>query len=174
MDDAHEAIASAMAAQKQLAAKSMVRRDEIQPKFAQLQKDRAELEALTDPDATSLKADLDERIGVLEDELALAERRIAEARTEMAALQKLASDSTVNKARAIATSVLDGDPFLRSNEDRALASVREHIGELASQVDLNDELSGRTKAAKLTSEEKDAEARRMLEELKAKRKKGPS
>jgi hypothetical protein len=176
MDDADDAIARAMAGQRQLAARSVVRRDELQPQLEKARAQRAEIEPLlaSDADAASLAKELDERIDALEGELALVEGHLSGAQKEMAALKGLKGDAAVQRARAIAASVLDKDPFMRSTEDVALTNVRQHIGDRAREADLNDELSGRTKAFPQTPEDKEAEARRMYEELKAKRKNAPA
>lgn len=137
MSDAIDAVAKALALQKQLAASRLVRMDELDAEIARLGRAMAELgnEAMT--------REVDARIAAAVAERSVAEQELRAALAEIDALRKMGRDSATVEARAT-LQVASGEPILRTPEETALDNVRAHLGDLDARLRLGDELGADT------------------------------
>ena len=144
MSETRDAISEALALNRRLAATLLVRKQE--------------LEAAGDP---SLAA-----------ELAGVEHDYRAALAEIDALRRLGADAGAIDARAVVAGVMERDPVLQTNEERALDAARAHIAELGAEAELGatpgDEPAEAAEAAPL-AERADAQARSEFEALRARR-----
>lgn len=147
MSDSTDALARAIAANRKLAAGLLVRKEELEAELGRAGGEGAAAEALRG-------------------ELGSVEAQLQAALAEVAELRRLAAGLPAEEARALVRSVTDPDPLLRSPEDEALDRVRAHLAELEGQLGLARETSP---AAPAPPEDAEAEARRQLEELRARR-----
>jgi hypothetical protein len=123
MSDATDAVAEAKARTKQLAARRLVRKQELEDELAQLERDHPG----------------DERTVAMRTELAAATQEYQAALAELASLDRLGEQARHLEARAAIAAATE-DPFERSAEQIALDNVREHAADLEAQVKLNEEL----------------------------------
>lgn len=113
MSDAKEAVDEAKRLNRQLAAKCLVRVQDVEAKIAKTGSTEA-----------------------LETELAAARYDYDAAMKELKELDRLGA-----KAQALeAKQLVADDPLIRSSEQVALDNVRDHIANLDAQVKVNDEL----------------------------------
>jgi hypothetical protein len=154
MSDAIDALSKAMDLNKQLAAKTLVRKDELDAERARL------VAAGADTSAVDL-------------ELAENARALQAARKEIAELRHLAAQ---HRGPNEVARLMADDPILQSLEDAALDRAREHIAETSALAGFDDvpELDATLPAASalappLTREDKDAQARAEFERLRKKR-----
>ncbi len=147
MSDAADAVARAVLANRKLAASLLVRKQELEAELA----------------APGLGGAAD----ALRAELATVEAQLQAALAELASVQRLGKELPHEGARAVVRSAADVDPLERTLEVAALDRVRDHLAELEAEVRLGDERAPRARPP--TPEEAEADARRQLEELRAKR-----
>jgi hypothetical protein len=164
MSDATDAVAEAITQNRRLAAKHLVRKQDLEAELAKLRGQHVD-----DP---ALAAEVDARIAAATTELQAATYDYQAALAELAALDRLGYQARKLEVDTIAAS-LRPDPLSRAPEDIALANVREHAADLDAQVRLADELGERPapapKPAPPSREEADANARREFEALRARR-----
>jgi hypothetical protein len=156
MADAIEAVMEALARNRQLAAKLLVRAQDLEAELARLAPDDPRREAATI-------------------ELGAAKHDYQAALAELNELERLRGQAQTLEARSIVASV-DRDPFERSAEQIALDNVREHAANLDAEVRLGEELGGAPAQAAPpppppSPEQADDAARREFEALRAKPKK---
>jgi len=161
MSDVRDAISQALALNQRLAAKLLV------------QKQALEAELAAGP--------AEGRAEAVAAELASVDAGYRSALAEIAELRKLGARAGVDEARALAASLLDGDPVLQTHEERALAGAREHLAELEAQASLGEASAAPADAQvapaarpPTTREQADAEARAEFEALRARRGAGPA
>jgi hypothetical protein len=143
-------VAKAIALNKTLAARHLMRRDELEAELATLK------EAGPSPA-------LDARLA----ELAEVEGGYRAALAEIRDLEKLA------RTPALVLATDDTAPFERTAEDQALENVRDHIGSLDAQARVAEELRPTPPPAKASREDAEAQARAEFEELRNKRPETP-
>jgi hypothetical protein len=163
MSDATDAVAEAKIQNRRLAAKYLVRAEELERELVKLRKDREDAAA----DAELSQA-LDAKIAATTTEFLAAKHDYEAALAELGELDRLGAKAKTLEAQAIAASVT-GDPVIRSAEQIALDNVREHAKNLDAQVRLDEELGGKPAAApppKLSREDADAAALREFEALR--------
>lgn len=152
MSDAADAVARAVVANRKLAAGLLVRKQALEAELAAGGQGAA---------ADALRA-----------ELAAVEVQLAAALAELAAVQKLGRDLPHEEARAVVSSATtEVDPLERTLEADALDRVRGHLADLEAELRLVQERA--PEARPPTPEEAEADARRQLEELRAKHKPKP-
>ena len=170
MSDATEAVREAITLNKRLAAKHLVRKQELEAEVAKLQRDRADAEA--DP---ALAVAFDGKLADATTQLLATTHDYNAALAELAALDKLGGQAQTANAKTIAASI-HGDPLIRSAEQVALDNVRERGADLDADQKLAEELGERAPAAAAapsrgaapSREAADAVARREFEALRAK------
>lgn len=174
MDDAIKKV-------RQLAASTLVRKEQLQEQLAALEaelqqrqtdRDRAisaEAEELA-LELSQIVRDLDERVDLKRGEVAEADASYREIIGELRSVQDAAKQHERLVQRAPVDSALAADPFALTAEDAALENVRRHIDQLSTEADLNDEL--RPPKREPAKEDAEAKAKAQLEELKAKKKAG--
>jgi hypothetical protein len=102
-------------------------------------------------------------------ELVDVESQLQAALAEMAQLRKLAADLPTEEAKALLRAAAEPDPLIRTPEEQALDRTREHLANLEAQLGLSDQLASPPPTRRPTPAEAEAEARRQLEELRARR-----
>jgi len=148
MSEAKDAVAEAMALNKRLAAKLLVRKQELE--------------------AEQAAGPTDVRAGALADELARVAADYRGALAELAELRKLGAAAEHGAASVIGAD-LAGDPVLQTYEERALDAARAHIAELEAQASLGEVGEPAPVKEPLTRKQSDDEARAEFEALRAKR-----
>jgi hypothetical protein len=172
MSDATDAVRDARIANKQLAAKHLARKQDLEAELAKLRGQRDSFDAAADP---TLAADFDARIADRTTQLQAATYDYQQALKELGELDRLATKALGLDARVIAAS--GTDPLIRSNEQIALDNVRERGAELDAHGKLDQELaeldgSAAPKLAptpKPSREAADAAAKAEFEALRARR-----
>ncbi len=133
MSDAMDAVRKAVARTKELAAASLVRKEEAEAELARLR-------------AGGGAAELPGRVEALAREVAEADEQHRAAMAELAELRKLAREADAVDARvAVKAALGDDDPVLRSDEDVALDNVRAHLRDLEARVRVGSELGSMEK-----------------------------
>jgi hypothetical protein len=163
MSDATDAVAVALAKNKQLAASCLVRKQDAEAELAKLR--AAKEQGLDDPA-------LDARIEAAAADVADADVQLAAALDEMKKLRALAAQAPSGAAIAAAAKP---DEIIQTLEEQALDNVRAHIAEQDAQARLGAELSGEPApqpaaakpSPKQKADEAEAEARRKFEEMRA-------
>lgn len=166
MSDARDAVREAMTRNKQLAARHLVRRQELEAEVGKLRRERDEVAGVADPD---LLAQLDARIADRTTQLQAATYDYQQAIAELGELDRLGTKALGADARAIVASI-HGDPMIRSAEQIALDNVREHAADLDAHDKLAAELGERPPVAAPapSREDADAAAREAFAALRAK------
>src|SRR4051812_13944902 len=116
MSETRDAIAEALALNRRLAAKLLVRKQELEAALAA---------GPGDAQAAGLTAELE---GV--------ERDYRAALAEVAELRRLGANAGAIDARVVVAGIMDRDPVLQSDEERALDAARAHIAELGAEAEL--------------------------------------
>jgi hypothetical protein len=187
MSDTKDVIQDARIRIKKIAASMLARKEGLEKERARLDKERTriaqQIEAFSASEDTALKAqldeglsDLDQRIAMKDEEIATAEKDQQDAMNELSELARLAKDADRAELRAIVDSAQPAALDDRSAEDIALENVRTHIENLEARADLDAELSKRTAKSERAVNKAiaEADAKRELEALKAKRKSAPT
>ncbi len=170
MSDARDAVGKALGLNKQLAARKLMQKQDLEAELAQLEKDRAEVALLGD---ATLLAEIERRMESVATDLAAADLDLKNAVKEMDELRKLDANHETNVARATANAILNPDPFIQTPAQATLEHTREHIKTLDAQARLGAELSGAPAAAvslkPASKEEADARARAAFEAMRARK-----
>ncbi len=170
MSDARDAVGKALGLNKQLAARKLMLKQDLEAELAQLEKDRAEVAAAGD---ATLLAEIERRMESVATDLAAADLDLKNAVKEMDELRKLAANHEGNVARATANAILNPDPFIQTPAQATLEHTREHIKNLDAQARLGAELSGAPAAPvslkPASKEEADARARAAFEAMRARK-----
>ena len=169
MGEATDAVREAIMRNKQLAAKHLVRKRELEVEVAKYQQERDDVANIAPPD---LLAELDARIADRRTKLQAATYDYQQAMKELGELDRLTTQAIGGEARALAHSI-HGDGVVRTNEQIALDNVREHIGNLVAGETLDRELAdleGPTVPARppVAAEDADAAAKAEFEALRTK------
>jgi hypothetical protein len=173
MSDTTDAVREAMMRNKQLAARHLVRKQELEAELAKLRSQREGIDASLAADPAVVE--LDARIADRTTQLQAATYDYQQALDELGELDRLGTKALGLEARTIAAS--GRDPLIRSNEQIALDNVRERGADLDAHDKLAQELgeldgSAPPKvapAAKPTREQADANAAAEFAALRAKR-----
>ena len=157
MSDARDAVGKALGLNKQLAARKLMLKQDLEAELAQLEKDRAEVAAAGD---ATLLAEIERRMESVATDLAAADLDLKNAVKEMDELRKLAANHEGNVARATANAILNPDPFIQTPAQATLEHTREHIKNLDAQARLGAELSGAPRRAGVTEARQQGRGRR--------------
>jgi hypothetical protein len=174
MSETTDAVREAMLRNKQLAARHLVRKQDLEAELAKLRAQRDGIDASLAADPAVVE--LDARIADRTTQLQAATYDYQQAMNELGELDRLGTKALGLDARTIAAS--GSDPLIRSNEQIALDNVRERGADLDANDKLAQELgeldgSAPPKlapvAAKPTREQADADAAAAFAALRAKR-----
>ena len=137
MSDKTDAVREAVTRYKQLAARHLAHKQELEAEVAKLKQQRDEVASIAPPE---LLAEVDARIADRTTKLQAATYDYNQAMKELGELDRLNTKALGADAREIVASI-HGDPMERSAEQIALDNVREHIGNLDAEANLNRELA---------------------------------
>jgi hypothetical protein len=180
-----EAIREAKAQNARLAAKLIARKTDLAAEVDKIDKQRAEAAELVAAagarddlriEAEKILEGLQAQLVAKREELDELDAQLALIRKELNALDGLKGQSArIAAEQATIGAGIGADPLIRTPEQIALDNVRSHVADLDSQAKLESEIDplGPTEPATPTPHMDDVEARRLFEELRAKRDKKP-
>jgi phage shock protein A len=182
-NDPKAAVAAAVKSMKALAAKELVRKEQLEKELGGIKHRMntvsealsAAIEAGEDDQALELittKTQLEGIIAAKQSDVDEADVQMNAALEEIDKLKRSLRELEQEQLRAAVHTPVTPSPFSTRPEDVALANVRQNIAELDAHAELNDDLNGgklQRDLAKIEEQEKIRRAREQLTALKAAR-----